>query len=174
MSKTTNERVRIAPEARMRNAARRAQNPPMRGPQEPLGDPHTAGYEVGYGRPPMHSRFQPGASGNPRGRPKPLKPRNVMKQIRDVYLREVTVHDGLKTRRVPAILLLVQKQLNDAIRGDRRAANAAYKIAGDCGALKFVEKLDVDLGLLTDEEREHCYKALELMRKAGVILSEPD
>ena len=26
--------------------------------------------KVGYGKPPKHSRFQPGRSGNPRGRPK--------------------------------------------------------------------------------------------------------
>lgn len=26
-------------------------------------------YEVGYGKPPVHSRFRPGVSGNPRGRP---------------------------------------------------------------------------------------------------------
>ncbi len=27
------------------------------------------GYEVGYGRPPLHSRFKPGQSGNPKGGP---------------------------------------------------------------------------------------------------------
>lgn len=27
-----------------------------------------ADYEVGYGKPPRHTRFQPGRSGNPRGR----------------------------------------------------------------------------------------------------------
>jgi hypothetical protein len=27
-------------------------------------------YAVGYRRPPLHSRFQPGVSGNPPGRPK--------------------------------------------------------------------------------------------------------
>lgn len=29
-----------------------------------------SGYKVGYGKPPLHSRFQPGQSGNPAGRPK--------------------------------------------------------------------------------------------------------
>ena len=29
-----------------------------------------APYEVGYGRPPRHSQFRPGESGNPGGRPK--------------------------------------------------------------------------------------------------------
>jgi Family of unknown function (DUF5681) len=27
-------------------------------------------YHVGYGRAPVHARFKPGQSGNPRGRPK--------------------------------------------------------------------------------------------------------
>ena len=31
------------------------------------------GYEVGNGKPPEHSRFKPGQSGNPRGRPKGAK-----------------------------------------------------------------------------------------------------
>ena len=30
----------------------------------------TIPYEVGYGRPPIESRFQPGQSGNPKGRQK--------------------------------------------------------------------------------------------------------
>jgi hypothetical protein len=30
----------------------------------------TKDYEVGYGRPPIHTRFKPGQSGNPAGRPK--------------------------------------------------------------------------------------------------------
>jgi len=30
-------------------------------------------YEVGYGKPPRHTRFEPGVSGNPHGRPKDAK-----------------------------------------------------------------------------------------------------
>ena len=40
----------------------------QRGP-EPL-EPSETPYEVGYGRPPSATRFQPGQSGNPKGRPK--------------------------------------------------------------------------------------------------------
>ena len=32
--------------------------------------PPSAGYDIGYGKPPEHSRFQKGQSGNPKGRPK--------------------------------------------------------------------------------------------------------
>src|SRR5207244_10457945 len=38
---------------------------------EKASDP--ASYEVGYGRPPQHSRFKPGQSGNIKGRPKGSK-----------------------------------------------------------------------------------------------------
>ena len=30
-------------------------------------------YEVGYKKPPIHTRFKPGVSGNPKGRPKGTK-----------------------------------------------------------------------------------------------------
>ena len=30
-------------------------------------------YKVGYGKPPRHTRFEPGRSGNPRGRPSGAK-----------------------------------------------------------------------------------------------------
>ena len=37
-------------------------------PPKPL--PEDADYDVGYRKPPVHTRFQPGHSGNPHGRPK--------------------------------------------------------------------------------------------------------
>jgi Family of unknown function (DUF5681) len=56
----------------------------------------TAG--TGYGRPPEHSRFQQGKSGNPNGRPK--KSRNAKTIIRRVLDSTVTVREGARTRTV--------------------------------------------------------------------------
>src|SRR3954452_22678400 len=40
---------------------------------EDKATPHGQRYEVGYGKPPRHTRFEKGRSGNPRGRPKSSK-----------------------------------------------------------------------------------------------------
>ena len=60
-------------------------------------------YEVGYGKPPAHSRFRPGQSGNPRGRPRGARNRPTLPGPREEKLktlimeeayRPVTVKDG--------------------------------------------------------------------------------
>ena len=42
-------------------------------PPDPNEDDQEPAYAVGYRKPPRHTRFQPGVSGNPRGRPKAAK-----------------------------------------------------------------------------------------------------
>ena len=44
---------------------------PPRDPKKAIGSlPPPPKYEVGYGKPPAGTRFKPGQSGNPAGRPK--------------------------------------------------------------------------------------------------------
>jgi len=75
--------------------------------------------KVGYGRPPVHSRFKPGQSGNPRGRPKGTL--NFTTDLKRTLQAPVTLNDGRKTRRVTtqeaALLRLAEK----ALKGDPRA-----------------------------------------------------
>lgn len=46
-------------------------------------------YEVGYGKPPKHSQFQKGRSGNPKGRPK--KPKNLPALVLKTFGEKVVV-----------------------------------------------------------------------------------
>ena len=58
----------------------------------PSGDePHEGveQYEVGYGKPPHHTRFRPGASGNPKGRPKGVN--NLATDIKNALASKITV-----------------------------------------------------------------------------------
>ena len=56
-------------------------------------------YSVGYGRPPEETRFKPGQSGNPKGRPKGSK--NLRTLFAEELRRSVTLKENGKTRRVP-------------------------------------------------------------------------
>ena len=91
-------------------------------------------YAVGYGRPPIESRFQPGVSGNARGRRKGSK--NLKTLIRKAMTATVSIHEGTKTRRVSKIEGVVLRQLQSALTGDDRSAMAVIKMAMQMGLLE--------------------------------------
>ena len=74
---------------------------------------------VGYGRPPAHSRFRPGASGNPSGRPKGAK--SFTTDLRDELAELVELHDGAKTITVSKQRVVVKHLVEAAMKGDPRA-----------------------------------------------------
>lgn len=86
---------------------------------EPDRDDDDADYEVGYRRPPLHGRFKPGQSGNPKGRPKGS--RNLATLLQAELRRPVSVTEGGRTRRVPKAVAMAATQINKALKGDTRA-----------------------------------------------------
>ena len=104
-----------------------------RGDAASRGKPDRA-YVVGYGRPPTDSRFQPGTSGNPRGRRKGSK--NLKTLIRKALTASISIREGTKTRRVSKIEGVVLHQLQSALKGDDRSAMAVIKMAMQMGLLE--------------------------------------
>ncbi|MDU8926268.1 DUF5681 domain-containing protein [Alisedimentitalea sp. MJ-SS2] len=86
------------------------------------------GYEVGYSKPPAHSRFKPGQSGNPCGRPKGAKnkrPALNEERLKDIILdeayREISVRDGNRNATVPMAQAVIRAMSVKAAKGDHRS-----------------------------------------------------
>jgi uncharacterized protein DUF5681 len=76
-------------------------------------------YEVGYGKPPRHTRFEPGRSGNPRGRPPGAK---NMKTLLSKALNElVIVTEPGGRRKVSKREAIVTQLVNRSAKADYKA-----------------------------------------------------
>src|SRR5216684_5885090 len=88
-------------------------------------------YDVGYKKPPAHTRFQKGKSGNPRGRPKGSS--NHLTVLRRVLDQKVTVTEDGKRRKITKIEAAMTQLLNKAALGDSRATQAMLKVVALLG-----------------------------------------
>ncbi len=83
---------------------------PQKPPAVRRGIEEVAAYEVGYGRPPVASRFQPGQCGNPKGRParRRASPRssNANSTPKSLSVREVLRRSSPSARSSPVSLLI--------------------------------------------------------------------
>src|SRR4051794_34796483 len=77
------------------------------------------GEKPGYGRPPRHSRFQPGQSGNRKGRPKGSK--NFETILIEVLNRKVSMRGARGARQVTVREAMLLKFAENALKGDPRA-----------------------------------------------------
>ncbi|MCH9806882.1 MAG: hypothetical protein K0U74_04050 [Alphaproteobacteria bacterium] len=75
-------------------------------------------YDVGYGKPPKHTQFQPGQSGNPRGRPK--KSKNVDTLLEKELDAIVTLQEGGKPIRITKREAIIKQFVNLAIKGNAK------------------------------------------------------
>ncbi len=79
-------------------------------------------YEVGYGKPPKHSRFRKGRSGNPKGRTKGY--RNLKSDLATELKKRIVVNEGGRRTRVSKQQALMMRLVEQALNGDMRALNA--------------------------------------------------
>lgn len=75
---------------------------------------------VGYGRPPKHTRFKKGVSGNPKGRP--AGTHNLASDLAAELGESVPIREDGRTRRISKQRALVKALVVKALHGDMRAA----------------------------------------------------
>lgn len=87
-----------------------------------------ASYNIGYGRPPKHTQFAPGKSGNPRGRPKGAKnkrPALNEERLKEIVLdeayRDISVRDGNQNVSMPMAQAIIRSLAVNAAKGQHRA-----------------------------------------------------
>jgi hypothetical protein len=95
-------------------------------------------YLVGKGRPPLSTRWKPGQSGNPNGRPRGTK--NMITNFRDALSRKIVIREGAKSREVTVREAIALNTTNLALK------------KGDTKLILFLLSLDPEI--TAESERE--------------------
>lgn len=83
-------------------------------------------YEVGYGKPPKHSRFKPGQSGNPKGRAKNQP--NMSTMLNAVLQEKVNVTQNGKSKKVSTETAILLRLREKALAGDLRSITTLFNL----------------------------------------------
>lgn len=102
-------------------------------PVDPAAAPEPPDYEVGYGKPPKHTRFKPGQSGNPKGRPRGQ--RNLGTIVDEALKERITIREGERRRKVSKLDATVRVIVNNALKGDRKDLAALLQLMRAGGQL---------------------------------------
>jgi hypothetical protein len=83
-------------------------------------------YAVGDKHPPKHSRFRPGQSGNPAGRPKGSA--NLRTRVTQQLQKLVTVTKNGKPVKMPRAEVIATKLVEASMQGDLKAAKLVLQL----------------------------------------------
>jgi Family of unknown function (DUF5681) len=119
----------------------------------PGGDKN--GDAVGYCRPPKHSQFRPGQSGNPAGRRKGVH--NLATDVKRTLMVPVRMKEGGRTRAIStqegALMMLRDKALKGDARSLDRLIELALRFNNDAGEIGLTQVLGADDQAILDAYR---------------------
>jgi hypothetical protein len=113
-------------------------------------------YEVGYRRPPKHSQFKKGQSGNPRNRQAKKSP-SFADFIDMAFARQVTIREEGKPKNKTLIEVITRKLVDSAAQGNAEALDLlmllndySKKRQGSSGII--IRIVDTDTGAFIRDE----------------------
>jgi hypothetical protein len=99
-------------------------------------------YQVGYGRPPKHTRFTKGKSGNPKGRPKP-EPDDI--DVEHLFIEQLfvplTVNVNGKPKKRPAWEVVAKRLLAECMKGNLPAIKLYKEFTENFKLISYKKKL---------------------------------
>jgi Family of unknown function (DUF5681) len=131
--------------------------------------PAQDGNPVGYGKPPVHSRFRKGQSGNPTGKRRHGGAERAEALIRQELYRSLTLREGDKLKKMPALQAMARSLMTCAVKGNVAAQRTVVKLLQDREAEARArrtastanKKLNKDGNDITDEELMDILKAAQ-------------
>jgi Family of unknown function (DUF5681) len=135
-------------------------------------------YKVGYSKPPTASRFRPGQSGNPKGRPKGA--RNKLPALNEEWLKAIIIEEAYRTIKVtegnrqiaiPMVKAIMRSMATNAARGQHRAQQKFTELLSETERANKAQKdelLNTAIIYKTEWEQE-----LERCKRLGITAPEP-
>jgi hypothetical protein len=90
--------------------------------------------KVGYRSPPVESRFKPGVSGNPGGRPKGGQ--NLKTLFNKILNEEVSLREGADVKKVSKAEAILRSVVVGALKGDGRSLAMLIRLAEQAGGFE--------------------------------------
>jgi hypothetical protein len=119
-------------------------------------------YKVGNKKPPKHSQFKAGSSGNPTGRPKGAQNFNMLVMAELSSLTKI--HEAGKTKKVTKLQAMAKILVNKAMNGDPKAYDKLQPIwAADEAEKKKIQQERKPI--CWTEEQEKLYQEIQAVAK---------
>jgi hypothetical protein len=132
-------------------------------------------YEIGYCKPPTHTQFPPGQSGNPKGRPRGSKnKKNLVPAVWEDAFNSMILEEGYRPIQVrengqettmPAVQAIARRMAVDAVQG-KPGAQKLF-IPWFQGAENWRLKVHEDILKAAIDYKENCTRTLDEHRRAG-------
>jgi hypothetical protein len=107
-------------------------------------------YEVGYGKPPRHTRFQKGRSGNPAGRPRGKK--NLATLLSNALDQKIIVVESGRRKKISKREAIVTQLVNKSASADLKATQILLAMLRDVETR--ADSGCADIGSLTEADRQ--------------------
>lgn len=107
-------------------------------------------YDVGYRKPPLHSRFAKGKSGNPSGKRAPEP--SMAELLRTELNKTILITENGKTRRITKRRAVAMKCVQKAMQGDHRAQKQVMEAQKESSKFPFLDGRPIHFTLNLEED----------------------